>query len=354
MRKMFSVAVCLSWLGLGTVAEAHIRLASPVARYVQDDSGLKTGPCGSGTATGTVTPLAPGQNLTVSWKESISHAGHFRIALSANESDFAEPTDLAIPATLPAWDLADGIADKTGTQNYTQVVKIPDHECPACVLQLLQVMSTGTDGTNTGPFSGVYHACADVSVSTANADAGTKLDAAISPDTRADLVVRDVSTFDSPAPDTARATGGTSGSGGSSTTIRDGSGAGGAPGTGDTSASGGSPGTGGTSGTGGAPGTGGASSSGGTPGNGGSPGTGGASSSGGAPGSGGASATSVASATGGVSGSAGAGGGTAASTTAAGCGCQLGRPAAPGSWGILSLLALGLGALPVGKRRHSG
>ena len=178
MRRMFFLAVCLSWLGLGSIAEAHIRLASPLPRYVQDDTGLKTGPCGSGTATGKVTPLVPGQILTVSWKESISHAGHFRIALSASVGDFTEPTDLSIPATPPAWDLADGIADKTGTQTYTQDVLIPNQECPACVLQLLQVISTGTDGTNTGPFSGVYHACADVSISTANADGGTKLDAA--------------------------------------------------------------------------------------------------------------------------------------------------------------------------------
>jgi hypothetical protein len=58
---------------------AHIQLQSPAARYVQDNNGLKTGPCGSGQATATVTHVTPGQSLTVTWKESVSHAGHFRI-----------------------------------------------------------------------------------------------------------------------------------------------------------------------------------------------------------------------------------------------------------------------------------
>ena len=45
-------------------AQAHIQMSSPTARYVQDNNGLKTAPCGSGTRTETVTKLTPGQMLT--------------------------------------------------------------------------------------------------------------------------------------------------------------------------------------------------------------------------------------------------------------------------------------------------
>jgi len=169
--RTLSCFVVLSALLVTASAHAHIQLTSPTARYTQDNNGLKTAPCGSGTRTGVVTKVSPGQTLTVTWKESVSHAGHYRIALSASESDFVEPTSLTVPSTLPSWDLADGIQDRTGTQTYSQTVQIPQKECPTCVLQLIQVMSAGSDGTNTGAFSGVYHACADLSITGAAGDA---------------------------------------------------------------------------------------------------------------------------------------------------------------------------------------
>jgi hypothetical protein len=201
-------------------AWAHIQLQSPTARYKQDNNGLKDGPCGSGTASNVVTPLVPGQNLTVTWKESVGHAGHFRIALSAKASDFTTPSNLDVPTTLPDWDLADGIQDKTGTQTYNQVVKIPDEECPACILQLIQVMSGGTDGTNTGTFNGNYFACADVSIlaSNATADAG----ATGGSDARADAL-----RVDGRPSDASGAAGGSPGAGGTGGQGAGGSGSGG-------------------------------------------------------------------------------------------------------------------------------
>jgi hypothetical protein len=221
------------------LALAHIEMQSPTARFVQDSGGLKTAPCGSGTKTGVVTPLVAGQTLVVSWKESVSHSGHYRIAMSAHESDFVEPTSLAIPTTLPTWDLADGIPDKTGTQTYTQTVQVPSTPCTTCVLQLLQIMGAGMDGTNSGPFSGVYHACADVSISASWPDAAT------APDAATDSQEPDLSGGKG---DTAGAFSGAGGAGG-------GTGAGGALGSGGMAA------TGGTSASGGAA-SGGAASSG--------------------------------------------------------------------------------------------
>jgi MYXO-CTERM domain-containing protein len=371
MRTHVCVAFLLVSLVWAASAQAHIQLNSPTARYVQDNgNGLKTAPCGAGTATGAVTKLVPGQSLTVTWKESISHAGHFRIALSDKESDFVEPTSLDIPSTLPAWDLVDGIQDKTGTQTYTQTVQIPNTECPACVLQLLQIMSTGTDGTNTGPFSGVYHACADLNISASNggdAGAGGGADALTGGDARADLVARDLGGTGGSSRDGAAASGGTSGAGGASgsggaTSAGDG----GSPGSGgEAAATGGMSGSGGQAngsggGAGGAssrPGSGG-SGQGGTSATGGSPGTGGLGS--GGSGSGGTSGGSGGAASSGgatstiSSNGAGGSGGPVTTNTANGCACQVGAPVRGAHlWLGFALLGLALGWRRRSSRRQA-
>jgi hypothetical protein len=329
------------------LALAHIELQSPTARFVQDSGGLKTAPCGSGMKTGVVTPLVAGQALVVSWKESVSHSGHYRIALSAHDADFVEPTSLTAPTTMPTWDLADGIPDKTGTQIYTQTVQVPSTPCTACVLQLLQVMGAGMDGSNSGPFSGVYHACADVSISAGGSDAATAPDAATDGKAAPDLSAGKA--------DTAGASSGAGGAGGGT----------GAAGTGGGMANGGSAATGGTSASGGAA-SGGALSTGGTttgsdPSNmtGGNAGTatGGAHASGGAAtGNGGAAGSK---ATGGAPGhggttSAGSGGSGATPASGSSSGCQLGRNGSSSQsfgWPTLGLIAGLFFALRLRRRR---
>jgi MYXO-CTERM domain-containing protein len=282
--------------------------------------------------------------LTVTWKESVSHAGHYRIALAASESEFVEPKDLGVPSTLPSWDLADGIQDKTGTQTYSQSVQIPQVECPTCVLQLLQVMSAGTDGTNTGSFSGVYHACADVSIVTGAGDAGASPEVGAPDMRRTDLAAPDTSTIDLRAsPDglstndgLSVSTGGAGGGGtggNAVTTMANGGGSGAVEAAGGKAGSGGSGGSTGASSI--------ASSGGGggstvprTEGSGGSP----------VAAAGGTSAT----ASGGHGGSAAGGSGdTATSPSPRGCSCHMGSRG-----GSPSLLWLSLAALVTMLRRR--
>jgi len=364
MRKVLNLAVFLPALLLPTGARAHIQLTSPTARYVQDNNGLKTAPCGSGSRSGTVTKLVPGQMLTVTWKESVSHAGHYRIALAASESDFVEPKDLSVPSSLPSWDLADGIPDKTGTQTYSQAVQLPQTECPACVLQLIQVMSAGTDGTNNGTFSGVYHACADVSISAASGDGGTRVEAGTPDGNRPDAMPPDVLMLsDGPVSKDASTPsgGGAGGNGGSGT------------GGNNTSPSAGGGGSGGATtanlGLGGAgaqaSGFGGAVTSGGSPGNGGSGSTsmlgsavGGSHSGTTAAARGGSSGASAITSVGGRAGgfaASGGYGGSASSTgdgisnsSTSGCSCHVGSATSPRglAWLIFAGLFLAL-------RRHS-
>jgi len=320
------------------LAVAHIALQSPPPRFNQNT--LKTAPCGSGTRSGVVTPLSAGQTLTVKWKETVSHSGHFRIALSAKDSDFQEPTSLTIPTTLAAWDLADGIPDKTGTQTYEQTVQIPTTPCTSCVLQLLQIMGSGTDGTNNGPFSGVYHECADVSITVGSTDAGVSVEVGRPADAPSvvDLSVDRSGSLSEVAGD-AIASGGVLATGGM-------------VGTGGAMATGGLVATGGVFFTGGALSTGGAPTTGGAMVTGGSVGTGGFATvtSGGLLGTGGASGGSHAQ--GGVLGSGGvASGGTGGGATVVNqtsAGCQLGSSRISSAWPML----VGLGLFGWGSWRR--
>lgn len=357
MRAISSFMVLTAALHLASPAVAHLQLTSPAARYVQNDSGLKTSPCGSGSATRTVTKLIPGQVLSVTWKESVPHGGHYRIALSAKESDFVAPTSLAVAEPRPAWVLADGIADQPGTRTYTETVKLPEQECPACVLQLIQVMSSGTDGTNSGSFSGVYYACADLAIAAANGDGGAVAEVAAAdavvdrlpdgPDARSGDAAGDRAA-DSALFDQARGGAGgsatSSGAGGSGGSGGSGAGGAGRGGTGGSAAGGSTPFVGSTAG---AAGGGGATST---------VASGGVAASNGGAGSGGADRTTTSTGTGG-SGAAPAGVGAGGAGTPVhassgpGCSCSMGGPTAVAlPWPVLGALALGFAVAL--RRRH--
>jgi MYXO-CTERM domain-containing protein len=148
----------------GGVAQAHITIDSPTARYVYQDA--VTPPCGDGTPT-TMTnpPIAGGSNLTVTWHEIVNHDGHYRIGLSANESDFTIPDTLAVPSPLPSWDLMDGIPDVGATAgSYTRTITVPNVDCPHCVLQIVQIAATSNDGSNSGGYYTNYYTCADITI----------------------------------------------------------------------------------------------------------------------------------------------------------------------------------------------
>lgn len=144
-------------------ADAHIRLDAPAARFAFSNAGQKTGPCGAGTATGTVTEVQAGSTLTVQWTETINHPGHYRIALDPDGGDDglvnpASETDFYTNDNV----LLDQIADKAGGA-YSADVTIPDTNCDKCTLQLIQVM---TDKLPWGPQNGddLYYWCADIRI----------------------------------------------------------------------------------------------------------------------------------------------------------------------------------------------
>ncbi|MFO0667549.1 MAG: SCE4755 family polysaccharide monooxygenase-like protein [Polyangiaceae bacterium] len=156
---------------LPSVASAHISLTYPPPRYAD----LKKGPCGKGGALdvrgANVTKLKPGATITVTWKETIGHPGHYRIAFDPNgQSIFQDPKSFSDVSGGPGV-LMDGIADKTGTQTYSQQVTLPNVECTNCTLQVIQVM---TDKVPYGDGDDIYYQCADIVLAKdALDDAGT-------------------------------------------------------------------------------------------------------------------------------------------------------------------------------------
>lgn len=166
-----TILVAVSIAFVAPFANAHITLMSPKPR----NADQKDGPCGlAGDKRGTtVSTFKSGETITVQWKETVSHTGHFRISFDDNGQDgFVDPksyTDLKTSPTV----LVDDIKDKTGTQVYTQQVTLPDVECDRCTLQVIQVM---TDKPPYGDGNDIYYQCADLTLSkagTAEEDAGS-------------------------------------------------------------------------------------------------------------------------------------------------------------------------------------
>ena len=268
---------------VGARASAHIALTCPPARYAYSAQGIKTGPCGAtgGTKSNKVTHLIAGQQLAVTFTETIGHPGFFRISLDTTGTEgfpaiSKTPED---PVIAPV--LADNILPHTTASNNvkrTATITVPTTTCPKCVLQLTQFMSDN-------PTSG-YYECADVVIDAAGSGADFSCDG----DTTG-MGGKSGAGGNKGGGGSTSASGGAMGSGGDTAGSGgiDGGGSGGSSSSGGaTSSSGGSSSSGGATSS-----SGGSSSSGGITGSGGTSSSGGSNGSGGSPsnGSGGSSST---------------------------------------------------------------
>lgn len=141
-----------------TPAAAHIQLDDPPART----SSQKAGPCGAADAPRgeTVATFAPGETITVRWRETINHPAHYRIAFDADgDDDFADPLDFMDFSGNPTV-LLDAIADHDGGE-YSAEVTLPDVTCERCTLQVVQVMY---DKPPYGDGNDLYYQCADIAL----------------------------------------------------------------------------------------------------------------------------------------------------------------------------------------------
>lgn len=138
------VVLILAWNP--TPLSAHTRWVDPPPRNTS--SGLKTGPCGNVPPTNRPTVYPSGEDVYVTWEETVDHPGWYRIAFSpGGDEDF----DTHI--------LADNLPDTPGLGTYTLMLTLPSVECTGCTLQLIQVM---TDKPKEDGEYQKYYSCADI------------------------------------------------------------------------------------------------------------------------------------------------------------------------------------------------
>jgi hypothetical protein len=187
MRGIVAAAVVLVW---PLSAEAHITLELPASWTTENALGdpQKDSPCGGegGTRSNVVSTFLPGETITVQWRETIYHPGHYRIAFATSRADLRDPivtvdnNQDAVSATIddpPVYPvLLDGLFPRTGGGSagsvFTQDVTLPNMECTGCVLQVIQFME------GHGPPNYIYYHCADIDlVAPPPPDAGFEEDA---------------------------------------------------------------------------------------------------------------------------------------------------------------------------------
>ena len=152
-------------------------LASGHARFAPDglvpprstSSGLKSGPCGGIAATTEAsqrTILTAGEDVTLSWEETINHPGWFRIA-------FSPAGDSGFEANILKDNITDdqngpvSYSDPTTYHKYSTSIVVPDGPCETCSLQLIQYMTENDPPT-------LYYSCADVQIIAADTESETK------------------------------------------------------------------------------------------------------------------------------------------------------------------------------------
>jgi hypothetical protein len=162
-------------------ADGHFRLLEPASWITENQLGdpQKLGPCGgtsanSGTPTNAVTNAQGGQKFHVKVQETVFHPGHYRIALAVNSRTELpdDPTVTTRDSDKGPWSvsakidnppkfpvLADGLWQHTAksTDPFETDVQLPNINCPACTLQIVEFMAEhgyNKDGGYT------YHHCA--------------------------------------------------------------------------------------------------------------------------------------------------------------------------------------------------
>lgn len=131
---------------LSSLSWGHARLVTPTPR--NNDSGIKSGPCGGLARSTNPTVLQGGQSLAISWQETVNHPGKFLFALSMANDNFtqnlASVTDNQNGGGLP--------------HNFSTIVSIPNINCETCSIQMIQSMEENA----TAPT--YYYSCADIRI----------------------------------------------------------------------------------------------------------------------------------------------------------------------------------------------
>ena len=179
----------LAILGILTpsIALAHVTLTFPAPRT----SAQKAQVCGAANSVrgSTVTTLLPGATITVEWKETINHPGHYRVSFDDDGQDFPIPATATTDTSGMPTVIMDMIPDvggavPAGGRPYSLQITLPNIECNNCTLQLTQLMTDKPPYTTDAASNDIYYQCADITLSAGAPDAGPQpvADAGVDPD----------------------------------------------------------------------------------------------------------------------------------------------------------------------------
>ncbi|MFO0612036.1 MAG: SCE4755 family polysaccharide monooxygenase-like protein [Polyangiaceae bacterium] len=139
-------------------ASAHTVLKTP--QPLSPDDSAKTGPCGCSFAPGAtkpcdanykVTTVTAGQQLKVTWTETIQHTGKFRVAFSSKTPETVTVADMDAGVVYEGAD-----TNMTAPADISQTVTVPDTPCDLCTIQVRQFMENAA--------SPYYYTCAAVKI----------------------------------------------------------------------------------------------------------------------------------------------------------------------------------------------
>ena len=166
MLFLSRVAVAAVLLSGACAVAAHVVLDSPLAR----PGALTTvgAPCGDPDPGRSIaTSFAPGATIYVTWTETISHPGHFRISFDDDgQDDFVDPGSYTDFYTAPSV-LYDNIANPIDVTAFAYRVTLPNIECDTCTLQLMQVLTDKPPYTSGSNSDDLHRICADLTLTLA-------------------------------------------------------------------------------------------------------------------------------------------------------------------------------------------
>jgi len=195
-RRTAGLAVATSVALLSSLAEAHFNLQAPPNWTTETSQGTpqKDWPCGNEgdpAATGPTTPYKPGDKVTIKLAETVTHAGHYRVALATSgdmmdlpadmsrtdSGSMCEHDDMQATPTFPI--LADGLLEHTQNQPLSGAqtfdVTLPSNvTCDKCVLQVREYMQGHSSAPETATQTNgcYYHHCAFISITAATGGGG--------------------------------------------------------------------------------------------------------------------------------------------------------------------------------------
>ncbi len=147
----FAFAFACAAFTTSSLSSAHIVMTKPPPR---DDQPHKNGPCGGLPMGNTPTVFKAGQQIDITWDETIDHTGCFvlEVSMTGDDQNFQELETVQDPANAP--------------KGYTQKVTLPNATCAKCTFRVRQLMGAdpATCGPATVPTDGTYFACADIRI----------------------------------------------------------------------------------------------------------------------------------------------------------------------------------------------